>query len=129
MLRHVRAAVSLILALGPALAACSQSPQAPGDAGVCYHLASMDAGKAKFNVVARAVPDMEHCAADLEAMRIRFLNLGGGQSEIAGAYQGNFLFLQQEGVFTSSTYGGVRYPFLVRTGDGRLAAPGAMPSQ
>ena len=129
MLARLLAARGLVPALALALAACSQSPQPPGDVGVCYHLASVTGGKAQFNVVAGGVPDMEHCAADLEAMRIRFLNLGGGQSEIAGAYQGNFLFLQQEGVFTSSTYGGVRYPFLVRTGDGRLAAPGAMPSQ
>jgi hypothetical protein len=129
MHRLAPAALSLILASAMALGACSQSPQPPGDALVCYHLASVQGGKAQFNVVARAVPDMEHCAADLEAMRIRFLNLGGGQGEIAGAYQGNFLFLQQEGVFTSSSYEGVRYPFLVRTGDGRLAAPGAMPSQ
>jgi hypothetical protein len=125
MLLRALAALSLVTVLG----ACSQSLQPPGDVGVCYYMASVEGAKAQFNVVARGVPDMEHCAADLEAMRIRFLNLGGGRSQIAGAYQGAFLFLQEEGVFTSSTYEGVRYPFLVRTGDGRLAAPGSAPSQ
>jgi len=125
MLRRVIAVSSLALAL----CACSQSLQPPGDAGVCYYLASIQGTKGQFNVVARGVPDMEHCAADLEAMRIRFLNLGGGRSQIAGSYQGAFLFLQDEGVFTSSSFTGVRYPFLVRTGDGRLAAPGSAPSQ
>jgi hypothetical protein len=32
-------------------------------------------------------------------------------------------------VFTAQTYDGYRFPFLVRTGDGRLAMPGAMPTQ
>ncbi|MFI4933095.1 MAG: hypothetical protein ACHP7N_00595 [Caulobacterales bacterium] len=118
---------ALLVTLAAAwLAACSNAPQAPTDTGVCYQLASLTGGKAKFNVVATKVPDMEHCAAELEAMRIRFLSLGGSQSEIAGAYQGNFLFLQAQGVFTSTRYDGVRYPFLVRTGDGRLAMPGAV---
>jgi hypothetical protein len=105
--------------------ACAQTPQAPTDAGVCYALASAQGGRARFNVVARRVADMEHCAAELEGMRRRFLSLGGSQDEIVGAYQGNFLFLQAEGVFTSANYGGVRYPFLVRTDDGRLVPPGA----
>lgn len=108
------------------LAACSQTPKAPTDTGVCYHLASVENGKARFNVVATKIPDMEHCAAELEAMRVRFLQLGGSKTEIAGAYQGNFLFLQPEGVFTSENYDGARYPFLVRTGDGRLAVPGSV---
>jgi len=121
MLRGVIITATLVLALG----GCRQSLQPPGDAGVCYHLADLQDGKPKYNVVARNVPDMEHCAASLEAMRIRFLNLGGGRSQIAGAYQGNFLFLESDGVFTSSSYEGVRYPFLVRTSDGKLAAPGS----
>jgi hypothetical protein len=109
-----------------ALAACSSEPPAPADTGVCYHLAAITGGQPKFNIVAKNVPDMEHCAAQLEAMRVRFISLGGTNSDITGAYQGNFLFLRQEGVFTSSSYNGVQYPFLVRTGDGRLVVPQAM---
>jgi hypothetical protein len=59
-------------------------------------------------------------------MRLRFLTLGGQANEIVGAYQGNFLFLQPEGVFISQSLTGTRYPALVRTGDGRLAVPGAV---
>ncbi len=86
----------------------------------------MQNGKPQFNVVASNVPDMEHCAAQLEAMRVRFLSLGGGARDIVGAYQGNFLFLGEEGVFTAETYQGPRYPFLVRSGD-QLVPVGSAP--
>jgi hypothetical protein len=117
-------AVLAALALG--LAACHRAPQPPGDIGVCYHLASVSGGAAKFNVVARNVPDMEHCAAALEGVRLRFLSLGGTNEEIAGAYQGDFLFLSQQGVFTADSYDGPRYPFLVRSGN-QLVPPGSAP--
>ena len=100
--------------------------QAPSDAGVCYHLAAAQGGSPRFNVLARGVPDMEHCAARLEAMRIHFLSLGGSNQAITGAYQGNYLFLGDDGVFTSQTYGGPRYPFLVRNGD-QLVPVGSAP--
>jgi len=44
-----------------------------------------------------------------------------------GAYQGNFIFIQREGVFTAPSLEEHAYLALVRTGDGRLAIPGAMP--
>lgn len=111
---------------GLGLAACQSQVQAPTNAGVCYHLASMQNGKPRFNVVASNVPDMEHCAAQLEAMRVRFLSLGGNQRDITGAFQGNFLFLGEDGVFTAETYQGPRYPFLVRSGD-QLVPVGSAP--
>jgi len=111
------------------LAGCDRPPDAPTDRGVCWHAATTRDGKIKFNKLAENVPDMEHCAAQLEAMRLRFIGLGSTTTEIAGVYQGNWLFLQREGVFTAQTMDGNRYPFMVRTGDGRLAVPGAMPTQ
>jgi len=111
------------LALAASLGACKPQVQPPGDAGVCYHLAQDTDGKLHFNVVAKGVPDMEHCAADLEGMRLRFLSIGGSATQITGAYQGNFLFLQDEGVFTSDRYEGARYPFLVHSGN-QLVPPG-----
>jgi hypothetical protein len=81
----------------------------------------------KFNPLARNVPDLEHCAAALEAMRVEFLSLGGQQTSVIGAYQGQFLFVQPDAVFTAQAYDGFRYPFMIRTGDGRLAVPGALP--
>lgn len=82
----------------------------------------------KFNRLVEA-KNLEVCAANLEAMRIKFLRMGGSQQEIYGAYQANFLFLQREGVLTSTSLEGPRYVALVRTGDGRLAIPGAMPAR
>ena len=61
-----------------------------------------------------------------EAMRTHFLALGGSNRDIVGAYQANFLFLGDEGVFTGATYEGHRYPFLVRSG-GQLVPVGSAP--
>lgn len=112
-----------------ALAACSQRTKPPGDAGVCFHVVGQPDGKLKYNKLKGTQPNLENCAAALEGMRVRFLRMGGNARELVGAYQGNFLFLQREGIFTSSSLEGHRYLALVRTGDGRLAVPGAMPSE
>ncbi len=111
------------------LTACDKTLEAPSDRGVCWHLVTTNAGKPRFNVLARGQPDLEHCAAELEKMRLTFRALGATQTDVIGAYQGQFLFLQREGVFTAQTIDGYRYPFMVRTGDGRLAVPGAMPTE
>ena len=109
-----------------ALTACAKKTKPPGDAGVCYHVVQQKDGSLKYNKLVKA-PGLDVCAANLEAMRIKFLMLGGNQTDIYGAYQSNFLFLVKEGVMTSTSLEGPRYVALVRTGDGRLAIPGAMP--
>jgi hypothetical protein len=106
--------------------ACSQRTEPPGDPGICYNVVPQKDGKLKYFKLVNA-PSLEVCAANLEAMRLKFLRMGGTQQDIYGAYQANFLFLQQEGVLTSTSLEGPRYVALVRTGDGRLAIPGAMP--
>jgi hypothetical protein len=108
------------------LAACEHRTEPPGTAGVCYHVVPQKDGSLKYNKLVNT-PNLETCAANLEAMRIKFLRMGGNQQDIYGAYQANFLFLQKEGVLTSTSLEGPRYVALVRTGDGRLAIPGAMP--
>jgi hypothetical protein len=118
-------ALTLLFALG----ACQKQLEAPTARGVCWALAQFPNGKTKFNTLAVNQPDLEHCAAQLEMMRLRFRALGSSQTEVTGAYQGQFIFIQPEGVFTAQTFDGYRFPFLVRTGDGRLAVPGAMPAQ
>src|SRR5258705_12081229 len=123
-----RTALFATLAAAAALSACSGRTEPPGDPGICYHVVPQKGDKLKYNKLVNA-PNLETCAANLEAMRIKFLRMGGTQQEIYGAYQGNFLFLQKEGVLTSSSLEGGRYVALVRTGDGRLAIPGAMPRQ
>jgi hypothetical protein len=109
-----------------ALSACSARTEPPGDVGVCYHVVPQKDGKLKYNRLV-AAPNLETCAANLEAMRLKFLRMGGTAQNIYGAYQANFLFLEPEGVQTSTSLEGPRYTALVRTGDGRLAIPGAMP--
>jgi hypothetical protein len=116
----------VLAAAALALSACAKKTTPPGDAGVCFHVVPQKDGSMKYNKLVQAA-SLEVCAANLEAMRIKFLTLGGSQQEIYGAYQANFLFLQKEGVLTSTSLEGPRYVALVRTGDGRLAIPGAMP--
>ncbi|HEY2750580.1 hypothetical protein [Phenylobacterium sp.] len=122
------ASVAILTVLTAALGGCAKRTEPPGDVGVCYHVVPQKDGKLKFNKLVNA-PNLETCAANLEAMRVKFLRMGGTQQDIYGAYQANFLFLQQEGVLTSTSLEGPRYVALVRTGDGRLAIPGAMPTQ
>ena len=121
-----RLALLALAATALALCACRAQIQPPGDVGTCYHLAAIQDAKPKFNVLAKSVPDMEHCAAALEAMRTRFLSLGSSNRDIVGAYQANFLFLGDDGVFTGTSYEGARYPFLVRSG-GQLVPVGSNP--
>jgi hypothetical protein len=123
-----RLALIAAVVTAAALAACSQRTEPPGDVGVCYHVVPQKNGKLKYFKLVNA-PNLEACAANLEAMRLKFLRMGGNQQDLYGAYQANFLFLQQEGVLTSTSLEGPRYVALVRTGDGRLAIPGAMPTQ
>ena len=120
----IAALAAAALTLG--LAGCEHRTEPPGDPGICYHVVPQKDGKLKFNKLVNA-PNLETCAANLEAMRVKFLTMGGSQQNIYGAYQANFLFLQSEGVLTSTSLEGPRYVALVRTGDGRLAIPGAMP--
>jgi hypothetical protein len=120
--------VLILAASALALTACAKKTTPPGDAGVCYHVVPQKDGSMKYNKLV-TTESLEKCAANLEAMRIKFLTMGGTRQEIYGAYQANFLFLQKEGVLTSTSLEGPRYVALVRTGDGRLAIPGAMPQQ
>ena len=122
--KHVT--VPLFAAL--ALSACSKKTTPPGDAGICFHVVPQADGSLKYNRLVKAA-SLEVCAANLEAMRIKFLTMGGSNRDVYGAFQSNFLFLVREGVMTSTSLEGPRYVALVRTGDGRLAIPGAMPQQ
>jgi hypothetical protein len=112
-----------------ALSACEKHIEAPFERGVCFHVVPLTGGAVKFNKLAENKPTLETCAAALEGMRERFLALGGTNTDVVGAYQGNFLFLGKTGVFTGPTLEGARWPALVRTQDGRLAIPSAMPQQ
>ena len=117
------------MALMACVSACAPQVQAPTDPGVCWHMVQNKAGKIRFFLVSRHQPDLEHCAANLEAMRIHFLSLGGSIQEVDGAYQGVFLFIDPRGIFTASELNKTPYLALVRTGDGHLVVPGAAAAQ
>ncbi len=59
-------------------------------------------------------------------MRLRFRGLGSTRQEVTGAYQGQFIFVDRRGVSFARTLEGARFFALARTGDGRLAVPGAI---
>ncbi|MEG2731156.1 hypothetical protein [Brevundimonas sp.] len=121
--------VGMLGAAGLGLSACSSTEvEAPMDEGVCYHVGkdATQKGGLRFNVVARDQPQIEFCAARLEEMRLRFLRLGGTNRDMVGAYQGQFIFIDRGGVKFGKTLTGQRFFALTRTGDGRLAIPGAI---
>jgi hypothetical protein len=107
------------------VSACAPEVEAPTDAGVCWRMISPK-GKPQFLKLTEHQPDLEHCAANLEAVRLKFLRMGGSIDEVDGAYQGEFIFIDKRGVFVSQTLTGIPFPALVPTGDGHLAPPGAV---
>ena len=121
--------VALATTVAALLSGCSQHTRPPGDVGVCFQVQPQKDGVLKYNRLPGSQPDLEHCAGALEAVRMKFLQMGGSQVEITGAYQGNFIFLRKDGIFTAPSLEEHRYLALVRTGDGRLALPSAMPQQ
>ena len=125
----MKPAVLILAASALALAACQKQVKAPETPGVCYQAVPRANGTITFNELSVHEDTMEACAGSLEGMRLRFLGLGGNVHSIMGAYNGQYLFLDPSGVYESQSYTGMRFPFLVHTGDGRLAAPGAVQQQ
>lgn len=121
----IRKVLIVSLATVPLLAACAQKVKPPTETGVCYALEQPN-GEPVFNVVARDQAQIEMCAARLEELRLRFRGLGSTRQEITGAYQGQFIFVDRRGVSFGRTLDGSRFFALARTGDGRLAVPGAI---
>ena len=124
-----RFAILCSAALALLVGACEKTLDAPTDRGVCWHLVEENGKPVKFNRLASNQPDLEHCAAQLDLMRRSFNALGVNQREVTGAYQGQFLFLQPEGVFTAEKVDGFRYPMMIRAPDGTLVVPGAVRQQ
>jgi hypothetical protein len=129
-MRGTLIAPSIVAALATVgLAGCTSQTKAPTDTGVCYSVTlpeEGEKGEPQFNVVARDQPQIEYCAAQLEQMRVRFLRLGGSRRDVIGAYQGQFIFIDRAGVYFGRSLEGTRFFALARTGDGRLAVPGAI---
>ncbi len=127
--RRRRLSVTVTLAAALSLAACDKTIDAPGARGVCWHMATAAKGQVRFNALAQNQPDLEHCAAQLDQMRLRFMGLGSTQQDVVGAFQGQFLFAGPQGVYTAPSLNGYRYLLMVHSGDGRLVTPSSMPTQ
>ena len=53
------------------LASCEKPVEPPGETGLCYHVVPLKDGKLRYNKLAEGVPNIETCAAKLEAMRLQ----------------------------------------------------------
>ncbi|MDE2355440.1 MAG: hypothetical protein KGL69_01665, partial [Alphaproteobacteria bacterium] len=67
----VASALAPAAALVAALGGCQPRVEAPTTPGVCYALEAAGKGAVKFNVLAQNQPDIEHCGAQLDMMRLR----------------------------------------------------------
>ena len=117
------------LGLGLILAGCGKTIKPPTEADACFEAVPRKDGSVTFNKLTSHEPTMEACAASLEAMRERFLGLGGDNRRIVGVYNGNYLFLYPGGVQMSPSLDGMRMPFLVHGDNGQLVTPGAVEVQ
>ncbi len=124
-MKQAIACLSSLAALA-ALAGCG-APQiaAPSEKGVCYVMRGDDKTR-RFDVIARDLADIEHCAAQLERMRLNLERLGSAQGDVTGIFQGHFVFLTADGIFTSDRLEGTRFLLLVRY-NGSLVMPAAVP--
>ena len=122
----MRLAVLAAFAGAALLGACSNEPKYEFAEGACYFVATPDNAPPRLQKIADDQPQLEQCAARLEEMRLRFLRMGGSNQEVTGAYQGRFIFVDREGVKIGKSLNGSRFFAMARTGDGRLAIPGAI---
>ena len=109
-------ATALVLAAG-----CEKKVEAPYTRKACFHMVPVEDAPPKFNRLPGTYESMEYCAAALEMVRLQ-----GRRQEITGSFQGQFIFATSRGIFVGQALDGPRYLALVRTGDGRLAVPGAV---
>ena len=115
----------LLMPIFLCLAACAKQIATPTEVDACFEAVAHKDGTVAFQRLSQHEATMESCAGALEGMRERFLGLGGSRHNLVGTYNGHYLFLGPAGVQTSDSVDGVRYPFLVRSDDGRLVAAGA----
>ena len=84
------------------MAACSSQPPAPTGAGLCWRMFEVAGQPARFEIIARDVPNLESCAARLEGARMM-----EGQPT-TGAYNGHFIFATGEQITSAPTMNGTR---------------------
>ncbi len=97
--------VAASLGLAAALGGCSnqQSSEAPTDTGVCWRVTQFKP-KLSFLSVSQGDPNLESCAMHLEYTR-QTQHL----ASIAGAYQGEFLFVDAKAITSAPDIESARY--------------------
>jgi len=76
---------------------------APEDPGVCWRMTGYAGGKPDFSRLAGDIANLETCAAHLERIHL----IHGG--EVAGAYQGRFIFIDSQAIRSASRLDGSRW--------------------
>ncbi|MDY6924227.1 MAG: hypothetical protein SWI22_09755 [Pseudomonadota bacterium] len=85
-----------------AVAACSSQPTAPSGAGLCWRMIEIADREPEFRIMARDVPNLESCAAQLEGARM----MEGRPT--TGAYNGHFIFATEEQITSAAAMNGTR---------------------
>ena len=100
---NVRArSLVLVLFCAALLAACGDVG-APTRPGVCWRMTATT-DKPRFLAISSGVASLDDCAAQLEAFHLQ------GQGNVAGAFQGYFIFIDQRLVASAPSLNGFRYP-------------------
>ncbi len=115
-----------LAATAVALTSCEKELKAPAADDVCYFIGHPPGAKEpKFNPVARNVPSIEKCAVELFTVRTNMRVTGTAGPITEGAYNGNFLFVDNTTVEFGTKYDGIRMTLLVKAGN-KLVQPGAI---
>lgn len=92
--------IAAVLLVGAS--ACSSQAAAPSGAGVCWRMVDVADQPSRFRVIARDVPNLESCAAQLEGARL----LEGAPA--TGAYNGQFIFATEDQITAARSLDGSR---------------------
>jgi hypothetical protein len=94
-------AVVTVVAMTAAAVGFRPAVVPPEDTGVCWRVQMQDE-KPDFRRLAHGVPNLESCAAHLEAIYLR-------RGPQVGAYQGRFIFVDDEAIRSAKSLDGSRW--------------------
>lgn len=94
-----RLAIALVLGS----AACSPVAGTASAVDVCWRVSDPEGGAARNEAVAVDIPNLETCAARLEAVRM----MEG--RPVTGLYNGHFIFVTEASVLSAQTLDGTRF--------------------
>ena len=99
------------------MAACSSQAPAPSGAGLCWRMFEVADQQPEFRIIARDVPNLESCAAQLEGARM----MEGRPT--TGAYNGHFIFATGDQITSATSMNGTRVR-IFEAGDRRKVQEG-----